>query len=108
MLLPYDPAFKCDGFDEDRSRLAYHLEKAGIALREVAVLLHGDISEQLRPHVNNVQVIWTLLEPAAMVNIKKLVQLCNAEGIALLTSELASVFQGAALGFGESGSLLGA
>ena len=108
ILIPFDPSFRYDGFDKDKRRLNYHLEQNGIAVREVAVMLHGDITEQLQHHLRGVDMIWVLSDPATRIQIKKLVSLCKQEGITLMTSELASLFQGAALGFGDSGSRTGA
>jgi len=107
-LIPYDPVYTYGGFEEDLQRVMYHLEKVGIEARTVEIALKGEIKDQIIRMIKGVDVIWGMREAAVQAHIKPLVALCNESGITLCTSELASVFQGAALGFGDSGTLLGA
>ena len=108
ILLPFDPAFCYDGFDADRKRLHHHAKELGVAIKEVAILLHGDVATQLKRHLDGVDIVWIFGDPATRLNTKKLVSLCKKEAITLLSADLASLFQGAALGFGDSGSRVGA
>lgn len=107
VLIPYDPAFKHPGFDDERKRLAHHLEGSGVQVRTLTVDLHGDITEQLRPHLGNIDVIWSLREAAMQINARKVAKLCKELEVTFCASDLASVFQGAGIGWGDSGSVVG-
>jgi hypothetical protein len=64
--------------------------------------------ESLRIAAHEVDSVIILNEPAAAVHKKSLIRFCNAWNIFVCSSELDSVFEGAALGCGVSGAAFGA
>lgn len=108
VLLPFDPNFLYPGFAEEKQRLLYHLERSGIQLKTCEVDLHGNVAEQIKSHLNGVDVVWSLHEEATQIHAKHIARMCDKAGVTFCASDLACVFQGAAIGFGDSGTLLGA
>lgn len=108
VLLPYDPEFIYHGFAEEKQRLVYHLERNGIQLKTLEVNLHENVAEQIQPHLSSVDVVWSLHEDATQIHAKQIAKACDKAGVTFCASDLACVFQGAAIGFGDSGTLLGA
>lgn len=107
VLIPHDPQLHHPGFLQEKARLIHELYQADLAVREVGVFMGEDIREKLQKHLQGVDLIWLLADPVTNINMKKLVAMCNKENIPLMGSDLAALFQGASLGFGDSGSRVG-
>lgn len=108
VLMPYDQNFVHEGFHDERKRLAHHLERIGVQIRTLTIDLHEDVAEQLRPHLQNIDVVWSMREAAMQINARKVAKLCKEMEVTFCASDLASVFQGAGIGWGDSGSVVGA
>jgi len=107
VLLPHDASRGVDGFDADRENLAHILEKSGIVVRRLPLDHDVDIVEQLLPHLAEADVLWSVNEPVLQIHARRLSKICAKNSVLYCASELASVFQGADMGWGDSGSILG-
>ena len=99
-LIIYDPQ---DGFlDEDKLRLETLLLSRRISVRSMQITLHDELPGPLTPHLESVDLIIMLRDQESTACINTLVDLCNQRGITLLSSDLPSVRDGAALGYVNS------
>lgn len=108
VMLPHDSEFGSAGFDLDKDRLMYAFAKHDIEARVVPIHLAEDLAMQIEPHMGGVDVLWSLHEPGLQINAKRVAKICEKYSVVFCASDLASVFQGADIGWGDSGSLSGA
>jgi ABC-type uncharacterized transport system substrate-binding protein len=108
VLIPHDKVFGGEGYEFDVQRLASALNKHGIEARFISITVQEDIVTQLAPHLAGVDVLWSLYDPGLQINAKKVAKLCAELSVVFCANDLASVFQGADVGWGDSGSLSGA
>lgn len=108
VLVPHDAEQDRDGFEGERLRLAQLLAERGYDMRSVAIDFTGEVLEQLEPHLAGASVLWSVHEPVLQIHAKKIAKLCAQYSVIFCASELASVFQGADIGWGDSGSVAGA
>jgi len=62
---------------------------------------------EIMNYIKRVDSVITLVDRATLANMDELIAVCNKYHKTLCTSDLSSVFQGAALGCGEHGTLYG-
>lgn len=108
VLVPHDASQEGDGFEAERARLAQLLAERGYDMRSVAIDFTGEVVEQLEAHLAGASVLWSVHEPVLQIHAKKIAKLCAQYSVIFCASELASVFQGADIGWGDSGSETGA
>lgn len=108
VVIPYDKRFMYPRLLEECEQIKAALRLYGISSKVVPFDTLEDVTEQFSSEIPSADVMWCVHQDSLQVHMKKIVAFCNERNITLFASELASVFQGAALGIGESGSLLGA
>ncbi len=108
VLIPHDKVFGGEGYEFDVQRLAAILNKHAIEARFVSINAQEDVVAQLAPHLAGVDVLWSLYDPGLQINAKKVSKLCGELSVVFCANDLASVFQGADVGWGDSGTLSGA
>jgi len=108
VLIPFDSTENNFGFEQDRQRLIYHLGKQGIDVKLLPLNPHDEVIEQLMPHLPGASVLWSVYEPLLQISAKKIARVCAKLAVVSCSSELASVFQGGDIGWGDSGSQAGA
>lgn len=107
VLIPYDPTFVYAGFENEKKRLTQQLESKGVQVRVLTVDMTKGVAAQLEPHLKNIDIVWSLQEEATQVHARHIAKVCSANDVLFCAADLASVFQGASIGFGDSGSLTG-
>ncbi len=107
VLVPYDSTTTPDTMDLEKRRLVDRLKYRELEVRLLPVDVNGDVPRQIAPHLAGVNVLWTVEEPLIQMHAKKLSRLCGDYSVLFCSGELASVFQGADIGWGDSGSLQG-
>lgn len=71
-------------------------------------LKSSEVSPQwCREAIGSGDIVCTLPEPTVYAHIESLVEACNEKRVPLCTAELSSLYQGAAVGFGEHGATYG-
>ena len=108
VLIPTDLAFAGAGSELDKKYLLRALEKNGLTGRMLAINSDEDLVSQIGGHLGGVDVLWSLCEPGLQINARKISKMCEEYSVVFCASDLASVFQGADIGWGDSGSLSGA
>lgn len=108
VLIPFTPAFDYPGLREDIARLVASLEAAGLTPRIQEISTERKLDEQIRESGEGADVLWLMRDQYLQVYTKQLVTVCNELLLTMFSTELAAVFQGAAFGCGDSGTVLGA
>jgi len=108
VLIPCDKVFSGAGYEFDVQRLVGVLNRHAIEVRFVDITIQEDIIAQIAPHLTGVDVLWSLYDPGLQINAKKIAKLCGELSVVFCANDLASVFQGADVGWGDSGTLSGA
>ena len=108
VLIPFDASIENSGFELDRQRLVQQLGRHGIEVKLLPINNQEDVVDQLLPHLPGVSVLWSVYEPLLQISAKRVARACAKFNVVNCASELASVFQGADIGWGDSGSVAGA
>jgi len=107
VLIPYDSTMTPETLDAEKARLVDRLVRRQVEVRLVPVDVKGDVPGQIGPHLAGVTVLWVVEEPLIQMHAKKLSRLCGDYSVLFCAGDLASVFQGADIGWGDSGSVHG-
>lgn len=106
VVIAYDPAGAFDGLNENLVKeadlLARECRKQGLRVYKHHLALGNTITQNIADLPPQTQAILTLRDSTAYKQMEELIIFCNTQRITLLTSELASVYRGAALGFGNA------
>ncbi len=108
VLIPFDATLDNTGFELDRQRLVHQLGRHGIEVKLLPLNVNDDVVDQLLPHLPGVSVMWSVYEPLLQISAKRIARACSKLSVVTCASELASVFQGADIGWGDSGTMAGA
>jgi ABC-type uncharacterized transport system substrate-binding protein len=93
--------------DGHRQGLENACMKYGISIRTESLQSASASARDLVAAIGNADVVCTLPEPTVYAHIDTLVEACNTKRVPLCTAELSSLYQGAAIGFGEHGNTYG-
>lgn len=107
ILVPYDATMTEETLDAEKKRLVERLRRRQVDVRLLPVDVSGDVPGQIGPHLADVTVLWLVEEPMIQMHAKKLSRLCGDYSVLFCAGDLASVFQGADVGWGDSGSVQG-
>lgn len=102
----YDPKGGYDSTDtsliEQSNGVARECSNQGLRAIKMHLSIKQSPVDSLNDLVGRVDAIVTLRDNTAYAYMDQLVSFCNENNITLLTSELSSVYRGAALGFGHA------
>lgn len=111
LLVPYDP---CQNDETLATEVEYHrkelfaaCDKNNLAVRSVTISSPRDLTRLIGNELEAADAVCTLPEPTVYACMEALVAACNEKKTLLCTAELSSVYQGAAIGFGQRGSAYG-
>ncbi|MDQ5890852.1 MAG: transporter substrate-binding protein [Candidatus Dependentiae bacterium] len=108
VLIPHDAQVGLDKFDAEKAQLMLQLEAHDVEFKLLPVDMAGDVVAQIVPHMAGMGALWVVNEAVVHIYAKKLAKMCEQYSVIYCASELASVFQGADIGWGDSGSVTGA
>lgn len=108
VLVPHDESHGDDGAEFDRAQLITALKARNIEVKKVLLKPGVDVVEQLVPHMGEVQAVWSVHEHVVQSAAKRIARECEKYGLVYCADDVASVFQGADIGWGDSGSNSGA
>lgn len=111
ILVPYDPCLDDEMLAEEieyhRKELFMACQNNDIAVRTVSICSPYELKTTIGGQLGGVDAVCTLPEPTIYACMETLVAACNEKKKLLCTAELSSVYQGAAIGFGQRGSAYG-
>lgn len=106
VAIAYDPNGAYESLDmnliEQSNRIVRECANQGIRAVKHHLSSQDKNLANLQDLVGHVDAIITLRDSTAYAQMENLISFCNSSGITLLTSELSSVYRGAALGFGNA------
>lgn len=99
MLLVYDPT-QSSGLERDKLEIEKLCVAHNITIKAIEVYKTSEIIQKVTTFLPEVDVVMIFKDNTVVPGIDSLVKLCNRHGVTLFSSDLDSVAQGAALGFG--------
>lgn len=99
-LLPYNP--RAAWLTQEANSLRHLLALRGIEVTIVKVDKTENLKKIILPYIDKIDTILTLRDDVITRGMDEIIELCNTYGKTAYTSDLASVKQGAALGFAAS------
>jgi len=97
VLLPFDPTVP--GTHQRISEMARHFLSRQIQVHTLPVQKPELVTQQIASFIHNIDTVITLRNEIVVNNMPSIVTMCNDFGVTIFSSDLASVEQGAALGY---------
>lgn len=107
VLIPIDRSFANLQFSKEYSDLVQYLEGSGVSVVQLDIDNEKPFIEQIEAKIDGVDTIIAMRDVTVQAYGKELINLCDSKDITLFASDLAMVFQGAAVGFGDAGTVFG-
>lgn len=108
VVVPFTPEYEQPGMREDLQALYLACTARGLEFVVVEINTTESLEDQLRTSLQGADMMWVMRDQYLQISTKLLVNVCNELEVTMFATELASVFQGAAMGAGDSGTVVGA